>query len=328
MNGASEDWKLPMAHADARFRIGNEVGAVGRWYRLFLGGFFLAYSILDPLVLNPMPRAELAEFAGQVGLALGAIVVLYIVVFGAIGEWVLSKVTPWVGTLIFLGVPTLLFLLRVLPGPVRMAWGFYISLSLILTFFLRYGGCEVVSLPSMLLGRRYTMYCPLNAIDAVERAVKLDLAERSRRITTVLSALIVIVVGGYFLLAEYGLLAMSGINLDIDRRWALLLMIPIAKLLHNAWRARRPAGEGRLVGYALGGGVLGLAVFVFLLDDFTGMQAWRGVMILGAFIAARQLVVRANHNLRARRVDSVTSAPEDSFSHEQEAPSRPTWTER
>lgn len=319
-----------MTHAPTCFRIGNDVGAVGRWYRLFLGVFFLGYSLLDPLVLNPMPRGELAGFAGQVGLALGAIVVLYIVVFGAIGEWVLAKVTPWVGTLIFLGVPALLFVLGVLPGPVQMAWGFYISLSLILTFFFRYGGCEVVSLPSMLLGRRYTMYCPLNAIDAVERAVKLDLAERSRRITTVLSAVIVIVVGGYFLLAEYGLLAMAGIRLDIDKRWALLLLIPIANLLFDAWRSRQPAGEGRSTSYALGSGVLGLAVFVFLLDDFTAMQAWRGVMILGAFIAAWQLVRQVTRRLRGPAVAGAVPASDDGLVHGRAAaaPSTPGSPDR
>ena len=30
-------------------------------------------------------------------------------------------------------------------------------------------GCEVVAFPSLLFRRQYTVYCPLNAIDLVER---------------------------------------------------------------------------------------------------------------------------------------------------------------
>lgn len=301
-----------MARAVEPFQIGDDVGVVGRWYRLLAGAFFLVYSVLDPILLHPIPRAELPGFFGQVGLALGVIIVLYIVVFHAIGEWVLARVTPWVGTLIFLGIPALLFIMGVLPGPVRMAWGFYISISLILTFFFRYGGCEVVSLPSMLLGHRYTMYCPLNAIDAVERAVTLDLWERGRQVATLLSFAIVTVVGGYFFLVESPSLSPLYGIIDIDNQWALLLLIPIAHLLHHAWRVPRSQGEDRFQSYVLGAGILVLALFVFLFDGLTDMLVWRGVMILGAFIAARQLARRAIRALRARRrVGGVVSAPED-----------------
>ena len=58
-------------------------------------------------------------------------------------------------------------MLGVLPPATQVAMGLYISASLMLTFFMRYGGCEVVVLPSVLLNRRYTMYCPYNAVDAV-----------------------------------------------------------------------------------------------------------------------------------------------------------------
>lgn len=305
-----------MTHSNARFRIGNEVGVVGRWYRLFLGAFFLAYSILDPVLLHPMPRAELAGFAGEVGLALSAIVLLYLVVFGAIGEWVLAKVTPWVGTLIFLGIPSLLFLLGVLPVPVRMAWGLYVSASLILTFFMRYGGCEVVSFPSIVLRRRYTMYCPLNGIDTVERAVSLDLSEWGGRIATILSFAIVTVVGGAFLLVEARELpSMFGIDVDLDNRWALALLFPVAHLVRNAWRAR-DGGGGRPWSYTLGAGVLVLALLVFLFDGLTDFAVWRGVMVLGAVIATWQLAGRARGALETRRAGgpSPTTAEDDALS--------------
>jgi hypothetical protein len=36
---------------------------------------------------------------------------------------------------------------------------------------MRYGGCEVVAVPSLLFGKRYVVYCPYNVIDVVEKAV-------------------------------------------------------------------------------------------------------------------------------------------------------------
>jgi hypothetical protein len=35
-----------------------------------------------------------------------------------------------------------------------------------------YGGCEVVALPSLLFRRHCAIYCPLNAIDLLERHYK------------------------------------------------------------------------------------------------------------------------------------------------------------
>jgi Family of unknown function (DUF6410) len=45
----------------------------------------------------------------------------------------------------------------------------YLSVSLIVAALSSYGGCEVVAFPGLLLRRHSTVYCPLNAIDLVER---------------------------------------------------------------------------------------------------------------------------------------------------------------
>src|SRR6266699_2475490 len=60
------------------------------------------------------------------------------------------------------------------PRPVHSpAWGLgvllYWSVAGLLTALVSYGGCEVVALPSLLFRRYYTVYCPLNAIDLIER---------------------------------------------------------------------------------------------------------------------------------------------------------------
>ena len=50
--------------------------------------------------------------------------------------------------------------------------GVYIGVSFILQWRIGYGGCEVVSIPIILLRRRYVTYCiPLVALDAVEKKI-------------------------------------------------------------------------------------------------------------------------------------------------------------
>jgi hypothetical protein len=59
-----------------------------------------------------------------------------------------------------------------LPEALPAAMALYVGLSLILQWRIKYGGCEVVSLPILLFKRRYPSYCiPLVAVDAVEKAV-------------------------------------------------------------------------------------------------------------------------------------------------------------
>jgi len=228
-------------------------------------------------------------------------------VFYAIGELVLSKMNPWTGTLVFLGTPTLLYVLGVLPPATQVAMGLYISASLMLTFFMRYGGCEVVALPSALLKRRYTMYCPYNAVDAVERAVSLDVSAHRERIAAIVSLAIIVFVGGYFFLVETEqLFGHYGVAIDLDNRWALLLLVPIAQLLRGVWKGYRsdtdPSGNFR--NYFLGAGVLVLALLVFVVDGLSDSAVWRAVMVFGGLIVVGELLQRATSSLRTRVVST------------------------
>src|SRR5712692_4391945 len=72
-----------------------------------------------------------ATLIGQIAGSLLLTAILYIVLFWALGERVSH---PW-----------------------------------LLAALSSYGGCEVVAFPSLLFRRHYTVYCPLNAIDLVER---------------------------------------------------------------------------------------------------------------------------------------------------------------
>jgi uncharacterized protein DUF6410 len=139
------------------FAVGQEVGSCGRYTRFVLGLLGLVYIGTSVVQMGPS-----ATLLGQIAGGLLLTVVLYIVLFWALGERVPH---PWLRTVIF-WLPAVFILLP-------WGWGFgvllYWSLACLLTALMAYGGCEVVALPSLLFRRYYTVYCPLNAIDLVER---------------------------------------------------------------------------------------------------------------------------------------------------------------
>ena len=146
------------------FAVGQEVGSCGSCTRFVLGLLLLVF--IGTSVAQSGPSAALiGQLAG--GLLLTAI--LYIVLFWVLGASVLSHLHPWIRTGIF-WAPMLFIPIRLL---ISWGWGYgvllYLSVALIVGGLTAYGGCEVVALPSLLFRRHYTVYCPLNAIDLVER---------------------------------------------------------------------------------------------------------------------------------------------------------------
>ncbi len=88
-----------------------------------------------------------------------------------LGERLLVKVNAWLRTVILLGPLVVIFALQLGPHVFHHALLFYVGVSLIFSFFMRYGGCEVMSIPGLIFRSRHTVYCPLNVVDAVEKAV-------------------------------------------------------------------------------------------------------------------------------------------------------------
>lgn len=277
------------SHAeDDLFVIGRGIGPVGRWSRLFLGLYFVTFLVLNPLYLHPVPSDEVVTFALTVAGLFLLIAALYFAVFYLAGDMILSRTNPWVGSIIFLGLPSTLGLLGLFPRPAQIAFGLYVGCSLILIFFTRYGGCEVVGLPSLLLKRRFTLYCPFNAIDAVERAVTPDDRMVRHQVLTIVSQAIVIFVGGYFFLLKWNVLGHDGLVLDIDKRWSLLLLVPLVQLTVSAfthYRQERDLLAPHVRKFGLGAAVLALAIVAFLLDGLTTRQIWAGAMALGGLFA-------------------------------------------
>ncbi len=48
---------------NSHFRIGDGVGLVGRWFRLFIGAYFVVFLVLNPILLHPIPIAQLLRGA-------------------------------------------------------------------------------------------------------------------------------------------------------------------------------------------------------------------------------------------------------------------------
>jgi hypothetical protein len=145
------------------FAVGQEVGSCGRCTRLLLG-LLLLVSTGTSVAQNGPSATVIGQLAG--GLLLTA--VLYIVLFWVLGARVISHLHPWIRTGIF-WAPLMFIPLLLL---ISWGWGFgvllYLSVALIVGGLTSYGGCEMVALPSLLLRRHYTVYCPLNAIDLIE----------------------------------------------------------------------------------------------------------------------------------------------------------------
>ena len=160
--------------------LGLNVGFVGRWSRLLWG-----VAILLPLAAGAVRDLQSSgsslSFYGLAGIYFLGIGAAYVSVYWALGERFFARTNPWVNTVVFVGPAIVVawweLLFRsltglTLPSALPLAMSAYIGISFILQWKIRYGGCEVVSLPILLSKRRYTTYClPLVAVDAVEKVV-------------------------------------------------------------------------------------------------------------------------------------------------------------
>lgn len=153
--------------AKSSFQLGLDAGPIGRVSRLILGGLIPIYSIIRILLANDLTLG----FYGQAVLYFAAIFLAYLAAHYYLGERLLARVNPWVGTIILVGAPSVALLFRLGPPPFQIALGLYISISLIFNFIMSYGGCEVMALPSLIFRRRYVVYCPWNVIDLADKAI-------------------------------------------------------------------------------------------------------------------------------------------------------------
>ena len=157
--------------------LGLNIGAAGIVFRVLLA---LLYLISIPLeVLNRVNLSSLPPFLAFVAIYFGGIAAAYTLTYYLLGDRLSGS--AWVNTAIFVGPAWLVLAWNpvlgaltglVLPAAFNVGMGVYIGISFILQAKMRYGGCEVVAVPILLVKRRYPTYCiPLVAVDAVEKAV-------------------------------------------------------------------------------------------------------------------------------------------------------------
>jgi len=118
-------------------------------------------------------------------LFFAVIVVVYIVAHYVLGERVLARRNPWIGTAILV-IPMIYLLFSALLGigigrwiglpgidwPLSAAAIMYVGISFLFSWKTHYGGCEVMGIPNIFFKRSYRTYCiPLVLVDAVEKKI-------------------------------------------------------------------------------------------------------------------------------------------------------------
>lgn len=266
--------------------IGRDVGWFGRVFRVVSGGLAVAGGVIG-LATGPDVDGWSAVQAGGYVLGLG---LFYWALHRGLGERVLARVDPFVGTVLVLA-PLGVFSLSVFPAPLHVAVGIYIGVSLIVTALIGYGGCEVVALPTALSGRRYVVYCPINIVDAAERPLR-----GSRDTLGRAAAVLTLAVAGYFLLVTR-LLDRAGLGDPVSSWWALVLLPPAGLLAVRAGHAHRHGLAGAF-GLALGAAATAAGALVL-----AGLLP-QDVVFAAAVLAG--LTLAAYRALRGRRRDPGT----------------------
>ncbi len=128
---------------------GRIVKPVGRVLRLLTGTALTLVSGREMISAETMLRLQVA------GIVLG------LLVFYAVAHWAISKFVPsinaWLGAVIAV---TPVFLVYTLIGPAgRLGSLLFIGVSLVATAIRSDGGCEVMTLPGMLMGKRTHLVC-------------------------------------------------------------------------------------------------------------------------------------------------------------------------
>ncbi len=125
---------------------------VGRMVRLLMGGLLTIHVPVSHLIGAP------PSLAVQVAGVVFGLFVFYALVHVLISRFV-PTINPWLGAFLAVTPVLLVFLMGGLP--VRHGVVLFLGVSLLLTGIRGDGGCEVMTLPGMILGRRTHLVCIL-----------------------------------------------------------------------------------------------------------------------------------------------------------------------
>ncbi len=155
---------------------GRTAGPVGRVLRLLAGTALTIHGAQHMISGDTTLNLQAA------GMVLG-LLLLYTVVHLAISRFVPS-INAWLGAVIALAPVILIFAL--VDPSLRFSLVLFIGVSLVVTAIRSDGGCEVMTLPGMLMGKRTHLVCivfsPLDWIeDKITRGVSTAKDETSWR---------------------------------------------------------------------------------------------------------------------------------------------------
>lgn len=146
-------------------QVGRELWAAGRVARVLAGILFLAAAFGTAVTFHLITPLGLAQIAATVVVAAGA----YTLATWAFGERFLARVDPWLAALALVLPLAVVSVLPFVPPAISVGLDAYVAISLLTQAVIRYGGCEIVGIPTLVLRRRFTVYCALNGVDLVER---------------------------------------------------------------------------------------------------------------------------------------------------------------
>lgn len=203
--------------------IGRDLLPAGRVVRILAGLLLL----LAAASATPHLGGLSGPVLGQVGLAFLITAAAYTALAWVAGDRLLARVDPWLAAIVLVAPGTLL--LFFLPLTASVGFNLYIAVSLLVQALIRYGGCEILGIPTLLLRRRYTVYCVFNGADVVERSLR----SRSRPAAWALALLA--------LLVTMALLALAASFSGDNGERVLYLLFLVIGFLANRLLAMVPA---------------------------------------------------------------------------------------
>lgn len=128
----------------------TEVRLIGRTLRLLLGAILVVSLIPGNPGIITQPFGVLANLI--------LVVIFYVAFTFLLGQKLLPRINPWLGAVI-MDLPLLLLFFPQVPNLLKFGIVLFFGLSLIVAGLVKYGGCEVTLIASLILRKRYNVAC-------------------------------------------------------------------------------------------------------------------------------------------------------------------------
>ena len=151
-------WFTPAAAQPAR--VGRDLLPVGRLIRIVAGSTLLVAAALSSLQFRGSPLV-----LGGIAAVFVICVVGYTLAVWLFGERFFSGGDAWLLAILLVAPALVLFLF---PEQLSIGYDAFLGISMVVQATIAYGGCEVMGIPTLLVRRRYTVYCAMNGGDVVE----------------------------------------------------------------------------------------------------------------------------------------------------------------